>query len=78
MDVLPFIEAGYVCLIDGMAFNSDFVNECEAFTADNSHAHDDQIDPMCDAITKLLAAKAQGFFSSNWKLNTPKPPIYNV
>lgn len=68
MDVVAFIESGYVALIDGMAFNSDFVNECEAFTSDDSHAHDDQIDPMCDAIMDMLSSKPVGFFSSSWKL----------
>ena len=36
---------------------SDFVAECEAFTADDTHAHDDQIDPMVDAINDMLAKK---------------------
>lgn len=63
MDVLPFIEAGFVCLIDGQADLNDFIAECEAFTADDSHAHDDQIDPMCDAIADLLGPKPRGFFS---------------
>jgi predicted phage terminase large subunit-like protein len=53
MDAVPFIESAFV---------SDFIVECEAFTADDSHAHDDQIDPMCDAITDLLAAKPKSFF----------------
>lgn len=54
-DVLAYIESGYVILPDNSAFVSDFVGECEAFTADNAHDHDDQIDPMCDAITDMLA-----------------------
>lgn len=63
MDVVAFIEAGMVGLLDGMAFNSDFVTECEAFTNDDTHAFDDQVDPLCDAIKDMLATRPKGFFS---------------
>ena len=56
-DVLPYIESGYVMIPESAAFVSDFVSECEAFTADNAHDHDDQIDPMCDAISDMLAER---------------------
>ncbi len=62
MDVLSYIEAGYVHIPETAAWVSDFVSECESFTSDDSHAHDDQIDPMCDAISNLLARKPKGFF----------------
>lgn len=62
MDVVSFIEAGYVTLIENSPFNSDFINECEAFTADDTHANDDQIDPLCDAIMDMLAARKKGIF----------------
>jgi predicted phage terminase large subunit-like protein len=55
MDVLPFLEMGLVCIPLETPWISDYIQECEAFTADNSHAHDDQIDPMCDAIKDMLA-----------------------
>jgi predicted phage terminase large subunit-like protein len=55
MDAVGRIEAGYVLLPSGEVWVSDFIAECESFTADNSHAHDDQIDPMCDAIMWMLA-----------------------
>ena len=54
-DVVGYIESGYVCLPRNAPFLSDFVGECEAFTADDSHPHDDQIDPMIDAINDMLA-----------------------
>ena len=54
-DALPYIESGYVMLPADAPFVSDFIAECEAFTADNAHDHDDQIDPMCDAITDMLS-----------------------
>lgn len=56
-DVLSYIESGYVMLPANASFVSDFVSECEAFTADNAHDHDDQIDPMCDAINDMLAKR---------------------
>jgi predicted phage terminase large subunit-like protein len=62
MDAVPFVDAGFVILPDDAPFVSDFIVECEAFTADDSHAHDDQIDPMCDAIADMLAAKPKSFF----------------
>ena len=56
MDVLGYIEAGYVMLPEDAPFTNDFIAECEAFTADDSHLHDDQVDPMMDAINDLLAS----------------------
>ncbi len=63
MDVLPYQTAGYVHIPQEAPFVTDFISECEAFTADDTHAHDDQIDPMCDAINDMCATKARGFFS---------------
>ncbi len=66
MDVASFIESGYVCLLEESPFLTDFINECEAFTADDTHAHDDQIDPLCDAITDMLASKPGGLMDIKW------------
>lgn len=55
MDVLSYIESGQVCLPEGASFVNDFVTECEAFTADDTHIHDDQVDPFVDAVNDLLA-----------------------
>lgn len=63
MDAAPYIESGYVMIPEDAPFVSDLVAECESFTADDSHLHDDQIDPMCDAIQDLLATRPRGFFS---------------
>lgn len=56
-DALPYIESGFVYLPDNSPFVNDFIEECEAFTADDGHDHDDQIDPMCDAIDDMLAGR---------------------
>lgn len=71
MDIVGFIEAGYVFIpdTDDTPWVSDFLTECEAFTADNSHANDDQIDPMCDAINDMLTTKKRGIQVSDEAAN---------
>ncbi len=54
MDILQYIEAGQVYLPESAPYLHDFVTECESFSADMTHAHDDQIDVLIDAITDLL------------------------
>ena len=56
MDGLPYIEASQVCIPEAAPYTNDFVAECEAFTADDTHDFDDQIDPMLDAIQDMLAS----------------------
>lgn len=56
MDALPYLEMKMVCLPEGAPFTSDFVAECESFSADDSHAFDDQVDPMLDAINDMLSS----------------------
>lgn len=53
-DVLGYIESGYVMLPNTAPWVYDFIKECEAFTADDAHDNDDQIDTMCDAISHML------------------------
>jgi predicted phage terminase large subunit-like protein len=57
MDVLGYLESRMVSLPADAPFTSDFIAECEAFTADDSHAFDDQIDPMTDAIVDMLSTQ---------------------
>lgn len=56
MDVIPYIEARQVCISEVAHYTNDFIQECEAFTADDSHDHDDQIDPMVDAVVDMLSS----------------------
>ena len=56
MDVLSYIETGFVCIPASAPFTIDFIAECEAFTPDDTHAHDDQVDPLIDAINELLSS----------------------
>lgn len=53
-DVLGYIESGFVMLPIGAPWVHDFIAECEAFTADDAHDHDDMIDVLCDAISLML------------------------
>ncbi len=54
-DALPYVESGSVCVPEDAPFTNDFIAEAEAFTADDSHAHDDQLDTMMDAINDMLS-----------------------
>lgn len=55
-DALPYIEVGAVCLPEEAPFTLGFINECEAFTADDSHDFDDQVDPLVDAVMDMLSS----------------------
>lgn len=56
MDALPYIEVGLFMVPEAAPFTNDFVGECEAFTADDSHDFDDQVDPMVDGVFDMLQA----------------------
>lgn len=55
-DALPYIEAGFVCIPEAASYTQEFVTEAEAFTEDDSHDFDDQLDPMFDATEDMLAS----------------------
>lgn len=57
MDAQSYLEAGLVCVPENAPFTSDFIEEAEAFTADDSHAFDDQLDPLFDAVEDMLSSK---------------------
>lgn len=48
--LLPRMASGFVHIPQEADWIHDFVTECEDFTAEMSHKHDDQIDPMVDAV----------------------------
>lgn len=56
MDAIPYISQGRVWIPVESPWLSDFLLECERLQSDMSHPHDDQIDPMADAIDKLIAS----------------------
>lgn len=55
-DALPYVESGLVVLPASAPWLSDFLSEVSAFSSDMKHAHDDQVDPMMDAIELLLSS----------------------
>lgn len=59
-DSLPFIAAGKVLLPkdETYYFNPDILKECEAFTRDDSHDHDDIVDNINMAIKQTLGGDA--------------------
>ena len=48
--VLAHIEAGNVVLPGSPEQNKELLNECEAFTRDDSHKHDDIVDTLVYGI----------------------------
>lgn len=58
-DAAPMIESGNVFLPECAAWLSEFLGEASGFP---NAAHDDQIDPMMDAVTDMLSTPAGQFF----------------
>lgn len=56
-NVLPYLEAGQVYLPENenYGFNPDLLNECEAFSRDMSHSHDDIVDALAYLIQEGIA-----------------------
>lgn len=53
-DGAGFIESGYVMIPRNAPWAHDLIAECESFTADDAHDHDDMIDVLMDAISHML------------------------
>lgn len=60
MDAAPSVESGLVWLPMRADWLSDFLAEASSFP---SGMHDDQIDPMCDAVSDIVLGQAGGY---NW------------
>lgn len=58
----PYIQSGMVLLPpERIAFHSELVQEVQAFTANDTHAHDDQVDPIMDAVEEFfISPKTSG------------------
>ena len=56
MDVQGYIESGYIRLPADAPWLNDFLAECEGLQSDFK-THDDQIDPMIDAIDQMMDKK---------------------
>ncbi|WP_173031996.1 hypothetical protein [Campylobacter sp. CCUG 57310] len=47
------IESGYIHIPSNASWVNDFIDECEKFTATDSHLHDDQVDTLVMAIDEF-------------------------
>ena len=58
-EVLDYIAAGLVELPDSRAYgnNNVLLSECEAFSRDMSHSHDDIVDTLVYLINNTIAKK---------------------
>lgn len=56
MDILSYIELRLASVPEDASFTNDFITECEAFTADDTHDHDDQVDTFIDAVNDMLGS----------------------
>jgi predicted phage terminase large subunit-like protein len=55
-EVLEYIASGQVLLPVNKTYgnNADLLNQCQAFTRDNSHLHDDMVDTLCYLINNTI------------------------
>ncbi|MDE0895619.1 MAG: phage terminase large subunit [Planctomycetota bacterium] len=60
----PQIRNGRVFIPRRAAWLHGYKQEFADFTKDDSHAHDDQIDPTCDAIQDMLGAAADLYYGA--------------
>ena len=56
-DILPSIYSGFLFLPEVSNFNDCLINECEQFTADDSHLHDDIVDCISYAMGEQIFKK---------------------
>lgn len=58
-EVLEFIASGQVLLPEAPTYSNNklLLNECEAFTRDDSHKHDDMVDALCHLINNTIAKR---------------------
>lgn len=54
LGIQGFIESGYVHLPNDADWAADLIDECEKFTATDSHKHDDQVDTLVHVLTELM------------------------
>lgn len=55
MEVQPRIQSGGVLIPEFAPWVVEFISECEAFTANNTHKHDDQVDTLIDSVNTFIA-----------------------
>lgn len=66
IDALPKFHSGFIFIPENAYWVNEYLMEFEEFTLDNTHSHDDQIDPTLDAI-EILLGNANLLTYSNFK-----------
>ena len=74
-DCQGYVQGGYVFLNCVSDYYTDFISEVTSFSADGSHAHDDQVDCMMDAIQKMLIEPQKDFNRDNSSILNFTSPI---
>lgn len=73
-DLCSWIKSGLLYLPKNATWIYDYKNEFEQFSRDDSHRHDDQIDPTLDAIEHMLIQDAQIKTDNNNESQRPIAP----
>ena len=58
--LLPKLESGFIYIPENAPWVADFLTECENFTAEDKHQHDDQIDVMLDGVKIIYDGYCKG------------------
>lgn len=54
LSTAPYVERGEIVLPENAPWVEEFLDEATAFSTDMTHSHDDQCDPMFDAVQRML------------------------
>lgn len=65
-DVLPYVAGGRLFIPEGTEWAEPLISELCAFSPAMTHAHDDQVDTVVDAITTLLMPGGGMLAGADW------------
>lgn len=65
-DILPYVAAGRFYVPEGVEWADPLINEMCAFSPAMTHAHDDQVDTVVDAIDTLLMPNGGMLAGADW------------
>ena len=65
-DILPYVAAGRFYVPEGVEWADPLINEICAFSPAMTHAHDDQVDTVVDAIDTLLMPNGGMLAGADW------------
>ena len=65
-DILPYVAGGRLFIPEGTEWAEPLISELCAFSPAMTHAHDDQVDTVVDAITTLLMPGGGMLAGADW------------